>query len=81
MRGDATFQTTMLSLVTADDFIPGDHPIRRIKPVAERALTKLSPLFAQMYSRRGRPSIPPQQLVRGGWKATCSSSGCARGLA
>ena len=49
MRGDATFTTTMLSLVTTDDFIPGDHPIRRIKPIVERALTKLSPVFEQMY--------------------------------
>jgi len=65
MRGDATFQTTMLSLVTTDDFIPGDHPIRRIKTVVERALTKLSPVFAQMYSHRGRPSIPPEQLLKG----------------
>ena len=48
MRGDATMQTTMLSLVTTDDFIPGDHPIRRIKPVVERALSELSPVFAQM---------------------------------
>ena len=65
MRGDATFRTTMLSLVTVDDFIPGDHPIRRIKPIVERALTKLSPVFEQMYSHRGRPSIPPEHLLKG----------------
>ncbi|MCH7970063.1 MAG: IS5 family transposase [Chloroflexi bacterium] len=65
MRGDATFQTTMLSLVTTDDFIPDDHPIRRIKPVVERALSRLSPVFEQMYSHRGRPSIPPEHLLKG----------------
>jgi transposase len=65
MRGDATFQTTMLSLVITDDFIPDDHPIRRIKPVVERALSRLSPVFEQMYSHRGRPSIPPEHLLKG----------------
>lgn len=65
MRGDATFQTTMLSLVTTDDFIPDDHPTRRIKPVVERALSRLSSVFEQMYSHRGRPSIPPEHLLKG----------------
>ena len=65
MRGDATHQTTMLSLATTDDFIPEDHPIRRIKPVVDRALSGLSPVFAQMYSQRGRPSIPPEHLLKG----------------
>ena len=65
MRGDAIHQMTMLSLVTTDDFIPEDHPIRRIKPVVDRALSELSPVFAQMYSHRGRPSIPPEHLLKG----------------
>ena len=65
MRGDATHQTTMLTLATTDDFVPEDHPIRRIKPIVERALSKLSPVFAQMYSQRGRPSIPPEHLLKG----------------
>ena len=59
MRGDAINQTTMLSLSTTDDFIPQDHPIRRIKPVVDRALSKLSPVFARMYSQEDRPSIMP----------------------
>lgn len=65
MRGDAIHQATMLSLVTTDDFIPADHPIRRIKPIVDRALSKLSPVFTSMYSHRGRPSIPPEHLLKG----------------
>lgn len=65
MRGDATHQTTMLTLATTDDFVPEDHPIRRIKPIVERALSKLSPTFAGTYSQRGRPSIPPEHLLKG----------------
>ena len=39
MRGKADTQVTMLSLVTADDLVPGDHPIREIKPIVDGALT------------------------------------------
>ena len=56
MRGDSTTQTVMLSLTTTDDLIPEDHPIRRVKPIVDRALSALSPVFAEIYSQRGRPS-------------------------
>ena len=39
----------MLLAVTPDSFIPDDHPIRRIKPIVESALVRLSPLFNEMY--------------------------------
>jgi transposase len=50
---------------TPDHFVPRDHPIRRIKPLAERALAELSPTFDGMYSAVGRPSIPPEHLLKG----------------
>ena len=60
MRGDAERQANMLLAVTPDSFIPDDHPIRRIKPLVERVLARLSPLFDAMYAsaagRRSRPS-------------------------
>ena len=59
MRGDAERQANMLLAVTPDSFIPEEHPIRRIKPIVERVLARLSPLFDGMYAERGRPSIPP----------------------
>src|SRR5215211_4984451 len=65
MRGDPTNQTTMLLGVTPDQLVPADHPIRRIKPIVERALSALAPSFATMYAPTGRPSIPPEHLLKG----------------
>src|SRR5215207_10939898 len=65
MRGDPTNQTTMLLGVTPDQLVPADHPIRRIKPIVERALAVLAPSFAAMYAATGRPSIPPEHLLKG----------------
>ena len=64
MRGDAERQANMLLAATPDCFIPDDHPIRRIKPIVESALAQLSPLFDEMYAERGRPSIPPEHLLK-----------------
>jgi transposase len=64
MRGKADTQVTMLSLVTANDLVPDDHPIRGIKPIVDRALRELSPTFTQMYAETGRPSIPPEHLLK-----------------
>jgi transposase len=54
----------MLSLVNPEKRVPSNHPIRRNKPLAEAALKELSPLFEQMYSEVGRPSIPPERLLK-----------------
>src|SRR5713101_10218237 len=64
MRGDAEQQTEMLLALTPDQLVPADHPIRRIKPVVERVLARLSPRFSAMYAERGRPSIPPEHLLK-----------------
>jgi transposase len=55
----------MLSLATPDKRVPADHPLRRIKALADQALAALSPTFEQMYSAVGRPSIPPERLLKG----------------
>ena len=57
-------QTTMPRTVTPGDLAPPDHPIRRIKPIVAQALAHLSPTFAQMYAAGGRPSIPPEHLLK-----------------
>jgi len=54
----------MLSLVTADQLVPEDHPIRQIKPIVDNALQELSPTFTRMYAETGRPSIPPEHLLK-----------------
>ena len=64
MRGDAERQTNMLLAVTPDSLVPADHPIRCIKPIVDAALQRLSPLFDAMYATRGRPSIPPEHLLK-----------------
>jgi transposase len=44
--------------------VPPDHPLRQIRPLVNAALARLSPEFDQLYSLTGRPSIPPEQLLR-----------------
>jgi transposase len=64
MRGYDRPQSTMLTLVNPEKRVPANHPIRLIKQLAEVALKELSPLFEQMYSEVGRPSIPPERLLK-----------------
>jgi transposase len=64
MRGEAERQIGMLTLVTPAQRVRGDHPLRRVKPLADAALKDLSPTFEKMYSSTGRPSIPPERLLK-----------------
>src|ERR1700723_3373456 len=64
MRGHDRPQATMRTLVNPEQRVPTNHPIRLIKSLAEVALKELSPLFEQMYSEVGRPSIPPERLLK-----------------
>jgi transposase len=54
----------MLSFITPEQRVPQGHPIRWIKVLADQELKRLSPVFAQMYSTTGRPSIPPETIVK-----------------
>jgi len=64
MRGKIERQVTMLSSLTPDQLVPQDHPIRHIKPIVDNALKELSPTFSRMYAEMGRPSIPPEHLLK-----------------
>lgn len=64
MRGETSRQAEMLLGVTPEQLIPEQHPIRRIKVIVEDVLRAMSPAFDQMYARLGRPSIPPEQLLK-----------------
>ena len=64
MRGDDQPQSTLFSYVSIEDRIPADHPLRTIQALVNPILAALSPRFQQMYSRMGRPSIPPERLLR-----------------
>ena len=64
MRGKVDRQVTMLSSLTPDQLVPQDHPIRHIKPIVDQAFAGLSPVFSRMYAEVGRPSIPPEHLLK-----------------
>ena len=64
MRGSERQQTALFSYVALEDRIPADHPLRTLRPWVETALQTLSPTFDQIYADGGRPSIPPEQLLR-----------------
>src|SRR5262245_28337198 len=64
MRGEERQQRSMLMGMDVEQQIPHGHPLRRIKQITDRVLEKLSPIFEQMYSPLGRPSIPPERLLK-----------------
>ncbi len=64
MRGEERPQAKLFSYVSVEDRIPTTHPIRTIRQLVDRALRGLSPRFDALYAARGRPSIPPEQLLR-----------------
>ncbi|MEX2160379.1 MAG: IS5 family transposase [Anaerolineales bacterium] len=64
MRGDQSNQGEIMLALTPDQLVPADHPLRRVKPIVERVLGQLSPTFNRMYARIGRPSIPPEHLLK-----------------
>jgi transposase len=54
----------MLAFVDLDERVPPHHPLRSIKRFADRVLVELSPTFEAMYGMGGRPSIPPERLLK-----------------
>ena len=64
MRGDENQQPAMFSYVNLDQRVPTNHPLRAIRKMADQALAELSVHFDALYARRGRPSIPPEHLIR-----------------
>ena len=64
MRGDDPRHEAMFSYVTPEARVRADHPLRPIRRMVDAALTRLSARFDRAYSATGRPSIPPEQLLR-----------------
>src|SRR5512138_3988517 len=50
--------------LSPESFVPKDHPLRPIRQMVDAALDDLSPVFCLMYSHTGRPSIPPERLLK-----------------
>jgi len=64
MRGSDERSDFLFSYVSPEQRVPADHPMRPIRRIVDAALGRLSPRFEAMYTDFGRPSIPPEQLLR-----------------
>jgi transposase len=64
MRGADDQSSELFSYVSPEARVRPDHPLRAIRQVTDTIFAELSPRFEAMYSRIGRPSIPPEQLLR-----------------
>lgn len=64
MRGWQDKQTSMWACISIEDRIPREHPLRKIKQLADGQLGKLSAVFNRMYSQVGRPSIAPERVLK-----------------
>jgi transposase len=65
MRGDdQQLQSGMFSYVALEDRIPQEHPLRAIRKLVDQVLAGMSKQFDGLYSAVGRPSIPPERLLR-----------------
>ena len=64
MRGEIDPQASLFSYVDLESRIPKDHPIRKIRDIVDTALQEIEPWFDEMYATVGRPSIPPEMLLR-----------------
>ena len=64
MRGTDHEQSGMFSYISAERRVPTDHPLRAIRVMVDAALKELGPRFDALYAKSGRPSIPPEKLLR-----------------
>jgi transposase len=64
MRGTDHQQADMYSYLSPEVRVRADHPLRAIRAMADQALTSMSKRFDAMYAKTGRPSIPPEKLLR-----------------
>ena len=64
MRGTDQQQSHVFSYLSPEQRVRKDHPLRPIRTMVDEILKQLSPQFSKMYAKVGRPSIPPEQLLR-----------------
>ena len=64
MRGTDERAGTLFSYVNIEARVPSGHPLRRIRELVNAALGKMDERFSGLYSTEGRPSIPPERLIR-----------------
>jgi len=64
MRGEDNKTEALFTYVTPESFVPKDHPLRAIRKMADEALAGMNKLFDSIYASAGRPSIPPEKLLK-----------------
>jgi transposase len=64
MRGHDEQTHHLFSYLSPEQRVPSDHPLRAVRRRTDAALATLSPTFDRLYADTGRPSIPPEQLLR-----------------
>jgi transposase len=64
MRGNEDKQQPVFSYVSLEERVPADHPLRPIRQVVDAILEGMSKQFNLLYAQTGRPSIPPERLLR-----------------
>ena len=64
MRGDDQQQSGMISYVSLEERVPQDHPLRSIRKGVDEVLKTMAKQFDGMYAKTGRPSVPPERLMR-----------------
>lgn len=64
MRGDDRGPEALFSYISAEQRVPADHPLRAIRTLVDEILREMSPEFDRLYATVGRPSIPPERLLR-----------------
>ncbi len=64
MRGEDAGQVAVFSYVSPEQRVPKEHPLRPLLKIVNDVLGRMSPLFEKLYSHTGRPSIPPEKLLR-----------------
>lgn len=64
MRGEDAKQEAMFSYVSPEKRVPPDHPLRPVREMVDGILKEMSPRFARLYAKAGRPSIAPERLLR-----------------
>lgn len=72
VRGWQDPQVSMLAFIDLEARVPADHPPRVIRRLADEALAGLSPLFDQIYAASGRPSVPPERLLKASLLIRCT---------
>jgi len=64
MRGKVKAQPELFQIISPESLVPPQHPIRGIRTLVDKLLKDMSPRFNQMYAEAGRPSIPPERILK-----------------